>query len=121
MLELARDLAHGKEMSLLFSSHLLPDVEFVCDHVLVLAQGRLLAQGQIQELKDLHDHCYEVRVKADAKSFARRLGEAGCTVTDQDHSLLVRSAAGAVGTDALGAGRRRGRADPPPAAAAQHA
>ena len=69
MLELARDLAHGKEMSLLFSSHLLPDVEFVCDHVLVLGQGRLLAQGQIQELKDLHDHCYEVRVKADAKSF----------------------------------------------------
>ena len=66
MLELARDLAHGKDMSLLFSSHLLPDVEFVCDHVLVLGQGRLLAQGQIQELKDLHDHCYEVRVKADA-------------------------------------------------------
>ena len=80
MLELARDLAHGKEMSLLFSSHLLPDVEFVCDHVLVLAQGRLVAQGQIQELKDLHDQCYEVRVKTDAKSFARRLGEAGCTV-----------------------------------------
>ena len=69
MLELARDLAHGKEMSLLFSSHLLPDVEFVCDHVLVLGQGRLLAQGQIQELKDLHDQCYEVRVKTDAEVF----------------------------------------------------
>ena len=46
ILELARDLAHGKEMSLLFSSHLLPDVEFVCDYVVVLGQGRLLAQGK---------------------------------------------------------------------------
>ena len=35
-------------MSLLLSSHLLPDVEFVCDHVLVLAQGRLVVQGQIR-------------------------------------------------------------------------
>ncbi len=94
MLELARDLAHGKEMSLLFSSHLLPDVEFVCDHVLVLSKGRLVAQGQIQELKDLHDRCYEVRVKTDPMSFARRLGEAGCTVKAQDHSLLVRLPAG---------------------------
>ena len=89
MLELARDLAHGKEMSLLFSSHLLPDVEHVCDHVLVLGCGRLLIQGQIQELKNLHDHCYEVGVKVDARSFARRLGEAGCTMREQDHSLIV--------------------------------
>jgi ABC-2 type transport system ATP-binding protein len=94
MLELARDLAHGRSMSLLFSSHLLPDVEFVCDHVLVLGQGRLLAQGQIQELKDLHDQSYEVRVKADAGSFARRLAEAGCTVNAQDHGLRVRLPAG---------------------------
>lgn len=90
MLELARDLSHGRDMSLLFSSHLLPDVEFVCDYVLVLGRGRLLAQGQIQELKNLHDHCYQVRVKSDPGSFALRLGAAGCTVTDQDHCLLVR-------------------------------
>ncbi len=94
MLELARDLAHGKEMSLLFSSHLLPDVEFVCDHVLVLDHGRLVAEGLIQELKDLHEHCYEVRVKTDAMSFARRLGEAGCSVKSQDQSLLVRLPSG---------------------------
>lgn len=89
MLELARDLAHGKQMSLLFSSHLLPDVEFVCDHVLVLGHGRLLVQGEIQELKNLHDHCYEVEVKGSLRSFAHRLSEAGCTMKEQDHSLAV--------------------------------
>jgi ABC-2 type transport system ATP-binding protein len=90
MLQLARDLAHDKGMSLLFSSHLLPDVEFVCDHVLVLGGGRLLAQGNIQELKGLHDEAYEVRVKADAGDFGHRLGEAGCGVEARDDRLLVR-------------------------------
>src|SRR5208337_4963527 len=76
MLELARDLAHEKQISLLLSSHLLPDVEFVCDHVLVLGRGRLLAQGQIQDMKNLHNHCYEVQVKSDTPSFAHRLSAA---------------------------------------------
>jgi ABC-2 type transport system ATP-binding protein len=94
LLELARDLAHGKDMSLLFSSHLLPDVEFVCDYVVVLGQGRLLAQGEIRELKQGHDRCFEVRVKTDAETFARRLTASGCIVTEQDHSLLVHLPAG---------------------------
>ena len=94
MLELARDLAHGKEMSLLFSSHLMPDVEFVCDYVLVLSHGRLAAQGKIQELMAMHDQCYEVRVKTDAASFARRLGDIGCQVTARDSYLVVRLPSG---------------------------
>ena len=89
LLDMARDLAHNKEMSLLFSSHLLPDVEFVCDHVLVLGHGRLLAQGQIQEMKDLHDQCYELEVKVDPKSFGRRLSEAGCTVKEHGHRFVA--------------------------------
>ncbi|MBO0699993.1 MAG: ABC transporter ATP-binding protein, partial [Zavarzinella sp.] len=64
VLGLARDLAHNKGMSLVFSSHLLPDVEAVCDHVVVLGGGRLLAQGQIRDLKQVHPGCFEVRLKA---------------------------------------------------------
>src|SRR5437868_14981309 len=36
LLELARDLSHNKGMSLLFSSHLLPDVEGVRDYIVVV-------------------------------------------------------------------------------------
>ena len=90
ILELARDLAHEKGMSLLFSSHLLPDVEAVCQHVVVLGRGQLLAQGQIQELKKLHACCYEVRLKAEPDGFARRLVDAGCDAETRDDLLLVR-------------------------------
>src|ERR1700749_3767351 len=51
VIELAHDLAHNKGMSLIFSSHLLPDVEAVCDYVIVLGHGRLLARGWVEELK----------------------------------------------------------------------
>jgi ABC-2 type transport system ATP-binding protein len=90
VLELARDLAHHKEMSLLFSSHLLPDVETVCDHVLVLANGRLLAQGKINDLKQPHARSFEVRVKNDQVRFASRLKERGCAVEHREDLLVVR-------------------------------
>src|SRR5580704_1851025 len=75
ILELARDLARNKGMSLLFSSHLLPDVEAVCDHVLVLARGQLLIEGKIRDLMQPHDRIVEVRVKSDQAKFARGLVE----------------------------------------------
>lgn len=89
MLALARDLAHGKGINVLFSSHLLPDVEHVCDHVLVLGGGRLLAQGKIADLKETHRQTYDVRVKGDPTPFARRLVQAGCTVDDFEGRLVV--------------------------------
>jgi ABC-2 type transport system ATP-binding protein len=90
VLELARDLAQNKDMSLLFSSHLLPDVEAVCDHVLVLARGQLLAQGPIRELKQAHEQTVEVRVKTDPVRFAHRLTEQGCGVESGEELLRVR-------------------------------
>jgi ABC-2 type transport system ATP-binding protein len=94
VLELARDLAQNKGMSLLFSSHLLPDVEFVCDYVIVLGGGRLLAEGKIQELKQVHEQSFEVRLKADMGPFARRLAAAGCTISQREDVLIVGIPAG---------------------------
>jgi ABC-2 type transport system ATP-binding protein len=91
---LARDLAHNKGMNLLFSSHLLPDVETVCDYVIVLGGGRLLAQGDIQELKQLHEQTFDVRLKGNMTLFAARLDALGCTAAMQDDVLRVRIPAG---------------------------
>jgi ABC-2 type transport system ATP-binding protein len=89
MIDLARDLAHGKGMSLIFSSHLLPDVEAVCDYVLVLGRGALLAQGEIRELKQAHPGAYEVRLKGDPEPFLQRLRAAGGDAKARDGVLSV--------------------------------
>jgi ABC-2 type transport system ATP-binding protein len=95
IIELSRDLAHHKGMSLLFSSHLLPDVEAVCTHVVVIAAGKLLAQGEIAQLKQVHSQSYEVRVKGELTPFAARLREAGCTAEEYADVLKIALPAGA--------------------------
>ena len=66
MLELIRDLGHNKDVSLILSSHLLPDVEYTCDHVVVMDKGQVAAQGPIDELKGPAGRVFELRVKVAA-------------------------------------------------------
>jgi len=86
MLELVRDIAHEKQINLILSSHLLPDVEYVCDRVVVLDKGRVVAEGPIGELKGPAGRVYEMRVKGDEERFVLTLREAGydCHGTDDD-------------------------------------
>jgi len=64
MLELIRDLGHNKGMNLVLSSHLLPDVEFACDRVVVMDKGSVVAAGPIEALRPPHGQVFELRVKA---------------------------------------------------------
>ena len=88
MLELVRDLAHNKGVNVIVSSHLLPDVEFTCEHVVVMDKGRIAAQGPIASLKQTRGQVFELRVKAPGgtDSFVERLRAAGfeCHATDDD-------------------------------------
>jgi ABC-2 type transport system ATP-binding protein len=88
MLELIRDLAHNKGVNLILSSHLLPDVEFTCDHVVVMDKGAIAAAGPIAALKQPRGRVYELRVKmaGDLDLFVERLRAAGleCKQTDED-------------------------------------
>ncbi len=86
MLELVRDLAHNKKIHLILSSHLLPDVEYTCDRVVVLDKGRVVAQGPIDALKGQRRQVFELRIKGDRHGFAAKLAEAGfeCHETDED-------------------------------------
>jgi ABC-2 type transport system ATP-binding protein len=90
MLELIRDLAHNKNVNLILSSHLLPDVEFTCDYVVVMDKGQVAAQGPINELKGPAGRVFELRVKISGggglPAFIETLQHAGmeCHSTDED-------------------------------------
>src|SRR5215203_1874793 len=51
MLTLIADIARNKGINLILSSHLLPDVEYACEHVIVLDKGAVAAEGPIATLK----------------------------------------------------------------------
>jgi ABC-2 type transport system ATP-binding protein len=86
MLELIRDIAHNKGINLILSSHLLPDVEYTCDHVVVMDKGTVAAFGPIAELKGPTGRVYEVRVKGVLAPFIAALQGEGmeCRETDED-------------------------------------
>jgi ABC-2 type transport system ATP-binding protein len=88
MLELIRDLAHSKGVNLILSSHLLPDVEYTCDRVVVIDKGAVATEGPIAALKVAHGHVYELRVKGDEASFIHALRAQGMDVRDTDEDVM---------------------------------
>jgi ABC-2 type transport system ATP-binding protein len=88
MLELIHDLAHNKNVNLILSSHLLPDVEFTCDHVVVMDKGTVATYGPIAALKGTHGRVYEIRIKGDQTQFIETLKSAGYEVKDSDEDVM---------------------------------
>ena len=88
MLELIHDLAHNKNVNLILSSHLLPDVEFTCDHVVVMDKGRIATYGPIDALKGTTGRVYELRIKGDEARFISVLRSEGYEVHDSDEDVM---------------------------------
>jgi ABC-2 type transport system ATP-binding protein len=88
MLELIHDLAHKKNVNLILSSHLLPDVEYTCDYVVVMDKGTVATHGPIEALKGSHGRVYELRIKGDQAKFIETLKAAGYEVKDSDEDML---------------------------------
>ena len=88
MLELIRDLAHNKGVNVIVSSHLLPDIEYTCDHVVVMDKGRIATEGPIEGLKQPRGQLFELRVKAPGGPgvFVARLRACGfeCLAAEDD-------------------------------------
>jgi ABC-2 type transport system ATP-binding protein len=89
MLALIASLPGRSGCSLLLSSHLLHDVERVCQRALLINQGRVVYSGSIEDFRrEGQKDLYEVRVKEDEDKMAAALTQRGCTV-ERDGALLV--------------------------------
>jgi ABC-2 type transport system ATP-binding protein len=80
MLELIRSVSHGKGVNVLVSSHLLPDIERVCDRVIVVMAGQLRAQGMIKDLKRIEGQPVDVELREASPEFVRLMQAQGATV-----------------------------------------
>jgi len=79
--------------TVLFSSHILGDVQAVCDRVGILDKGRLLFEGEVDDLLGGDGRsAYVVRVRGDADRVAERLageGWVGAIEVAADHLLRI--------------------------------
>ena len=84
MLRLVKVLGtdHGK--SVILSTHLLADVEAVCERVVILAGGRVRGQGTVSELCARRQDRYRIRVQGDPTAFRAGLTAGGVAIRGDD-------------------------------------
>lgn len=91
MLELIRDLGRCG-ISVLLSSHLLPDVERVCARVIIMGGGEVLTEGDIRDMRAPHPTRYTVRWSGGpGAAFAEALAQRNVAVsaTDDQGGLMI--------------------------------
>ncbi len=79
MRDLIRDLS-GQGMTVLLSSHLLIEVEELCNRVAIVREGRVAYQGSLRELRAQAGSRYLLRTSDD--ELARRVAEAQAGIGD---------------------------------------
>jgi ABC-2 type transport system ATP-binding protein len=94
MLDLLKLVSQMPGKSMLISSHLLPDVEDIARHVVILNGGQVIAEGDLQQLLGEGMNALRVRIEGDEARFAEALRQAGAEVTPEDSFLRVTRAEG---------------------------
>jgi ABC-2 type transport system ATP-binding protein len=96
MLELIASLPERRGLTFILSTHLLRDVESVCDHVVMLDGGQIKRSTSLKKMQEGAEGIWLVRPKnGQEEKLAAALKEAGCDVDLQDRDLLVQLKEGA--------------------------
>jgi ABC-2 type transport system ATP-binding protein len=101
MLALVQDLAHNKQINLILSSHVMPDVETVCDSVVVMNHGAVVMRGPIETLKGPAGRMFEVRIKGDRAAFVDQLRRQALDCREGEGDLLRVTLPADAGADRL--------------------
>lgn len=80
MLRLLLELGREFGKSLMLSTHLLADVETVCEQVVILMNGQVRGQGSVADLCTRRQDRYRLQVHGDSEGFQRGLATEGVQV-----------------------------------------
>jgi ABC-2 type transport system ATP-binding protein len=90
MLQLIKDIRAKMGLKLLVSSHLLQDVERVCEAVVILREGQLVAQGSLSELLgEGVTESLRLRIVGPVEDFLARLRADGLRLESVGQELIV--------------------------------
>lgn len=96
MLDLVREIAKKRGVTVLLSSHLLPDVQHTCERVVVMRKGQVVRDGLIADLTAAMPSAFEVDVRDGHARFQQALESAGCNwhVTQEGRIVVSMNQAG---------------------------
>lgn len=86
---LIRELARDKERTIIVSSHILPEIQRMTNHIAIMSEGKVLISGNMRELtQNVFDDTYEIQVShpIDLKN---KLDELGYSTSIDLDTLIV--------------------------------
>lgn len=78
MLRLIQEMIHGHQIKVILCSHLLRDVEECCEEVLILKDGQIVHQANLEEERKANQRFLEMETYGDQDGFAAALDTLGC-------------------------------------------
>ena len=88
MLNTLNNILANDGRSLLMTSHIMEDVEAVCDNIIMIDRGRVIAQGRIEDLRAI-DREVEIHAWGSIDQLERRLLNAGHKVRRRGRILRI--------------------------------
>ena len=76
--------------TLLFTSHILSDVELLCDRVVIMQRGEITAEGQVHDLLESAGRRVEIRLSSASQALKDSLRSRGKILDDGDGHLTLR-------------------------------
>lgn len=92
LLELIREISVEKDISVILSTHILPDIEMVCDDAVVLRDGRLVATERVGAralAKQADNTWFKVEVLGDPQDFVAVAKQAQLSTTHDPTGIRV--------------------------------
>lgn len=86
MLELIADISKNKGVNVLISSHLLPDIEKVCDQVVVVMKGQLVKAGTVKSLRSIDGEPLDVDLREESPLFLAKMKDFGAKAISLGYS-----------------------------------
>lgn len=88
MLNLIRDIIKNNTSHVIMCSHILKDVEYCCEDLLVLNKGKVILSGNIENLRKVDEKVYDIKIKGNVDRFISDLSERGCQCVLGDKDII---------------------------------
>ncbi len=121
MIRLIKEMREVHDLHIVLCSHLLRDVEEICEEVLILKEGRIVHYSNLEEERSANQRFVEMEPVGDSAAFADALEELGCECAFAGEPPESRAVGRRRNPRHLPPGRRRRRATAPPELPPRHA